>query len=488
MNKRKTTNVKVVTIALFIATFMSAVEGTIVSTAMPTIVGDLHGVSLMNWVFSIFLLTNAIATPIYGKLADQLGRKRVFIFGVFVFTLGSMLSGMSNSMETLIIWRALQGIGAGVIMPVSFTIVADMYPFEKRAEVVGLLGSAWGIASIVAPLLGGFIVDSLSWHWIFFVNVPIGIITIFLIALFLVEPRQVRHSKIDYGGVGLIAVFLLAIMYMFQILGETPLNWIMIGLCLLVAIISGWLFLKQERRVSDPIIPLEMFKNRTFVTQNLIAALISGFIFAYEVYLPDWTQGILGLKATMAGFAITPSSVLWMLGSFWAGKLLTKYSPKMIMNFSFIFIGFGSIVSVLLPITTPFWAFFLLSGIMGIGFGICITTSSVTVQNEVAQDQIGVASSFNTLSRTLGQTLMISIFGIVMNKSMADGVATHPHTNMSLMNQLINPQTAQKLSDKLLPSLRDILYHSIHNVLVVALLLVVAAFIVNHFDKQKQDI
>ena len=162
MIKKKATNVKIVIIALFIATFMSAVEGTIVSTAMPTIVGDLHGVSLMNWVFSIFLLTNAIATPIYGKLADQLGRKKVFIFGLLVFTLGSMLSGISNSMETLIIWRALQGIGAGVIMPVSFTIVADMYPFEKRAEVVGLLGSAWGIASIVAPLLGGFIVDNRS--------------------------------------------------------------------------------------------------------------------------------------------------------------------------------------------------------------------------------------------------------------------------------------------------------------------------------------
>lgn len=485
MIKKKATNVKIVTIALFIATFMSAVEGTIVSTAMPTIVGDLHGVSLMNWVFSIFLLTNAIATPIYGKLADQLGRKKVFIFGLLVFTLGSMLSGISNSMETLIIWRALQGIGAGVIMPVSFTIVADMYPFEKRAEVVGLLGSAWGIASIVAPLLGGFIVDNLSWHWIFFVNVPIGIVTIILIAFFLVEPKQVRHSKIDYGGVGLIAVLLLSIMYMFQILGETPLNLMMIAFCLIVALVSGFLFIKQEQQVVDPIIPLDMFKNRTFVTQNLIAALISGFIFAYEVYLPDWTQGILGLKATMAGFAITPSSVLWMLGSFLTGKLLTKYSPQLIMNLSFIFIGIGSIVSVFLPISTPFWAFFLLSGLMGIGFGICITTSSVTVQNEVSQDRIGVASSFNTLSRTLGQTLMISVFGIVMNKSMADGVISHPHTNMNLMDQLINPQTAQKLSSEILPSLREILYNSIHNVLVVALLLVVAAFIVNCFDRKK---
>ena len=157
---------------------MSAIEGTIVSTAMPTIVGDLHGVSLMNWVISIFLLTNAIFTPIYGKLSDIFGRKRVFIFGIIIFLIGSMLSGMAHSMGFLILWRALQGIGAGSIMPVSNTIIADIYPIEKRAKVMGLNGSAWGIASIIAPLLGGFIVDNLSWHWIFFINLPIGIITI----------------------------------------------------------------------------------------------------------------------------------------------------------------------------------------------------------------------------------------------------------------------------------------------------------------------
>lgn len=153
--KKKQTNVALVTVAIFVATFMSAIEGTIVSTAMPTIVGDLHGVNLMNWVISIFLLTNAIFTPIYGKLSDIFGRKRVFIIGIIIFLIGSMLSGLAHSMTTLIIWRALQGIGAGSIMPVSNTIIADIYSLEKRAKVMGLNGSAWGIASIIAPLLGG---------------------------------------------------------------------------------------------------------------------------------------------------------------------------------------------------------------------------------------------------------------------------------------------------------------------------------------------
>ncbi|KID42063.1 MDR family MFS transporter [Fructilactobacillus fructivorans] len=481
------TNVKVVTIALFVATFMSAVEGTIVSTAMPTIVGDLHGVSLMNWVFSIFLLTNSIATPIYGKLADQLGRKSVFIFGLVVFVIGSMLSGMSNSMGTLILWRAVQGVGAGVIMPVSFTIIADMYSFEKRAQIVGLNGSAWGIASVVAPLLGGFLVDNLSWHWVFFINVPIGILTIVLIALFLHEPKRKIESKMDLPGVVLIAVLLFSIMYMFQVLSEAPINWVMVIGCLIVALVSGFLFYKQEKRAADPLIPIQMFKSRTFVTQNLIAALISGFIFGYEVYLPDWTQGILGLKATMAGFAITPSSVLWLIGSFVSGKMILKYRPQQIMNFSLSFILVGAICMVFLPISTPFWIFFVLSAVLGTGFGITITTSTVTVQNEVPPEHVGVASSFNTLSRTLGQTIMISIFGIVMNTSMAKGVSNHPGTSLKMMNTLINPQTAVNLSEKVLPVLHEILYTAIHNIFILALLLVILSYVVNWFDHKKMQ-
>ena len=189
MEKRKT-NVLLVTIALFVATFMTAIEGTIVSTAMPTIISNLHGMRLMNWVFSIYLLTNAMMTPIYGKMADRIGRKPIFIFGLVLFVIGSSLCGLSNHMETLIISRAIQGLGAGAIMPVSFTIIADIYPIEKRAKVLGFNGSAWGIASIIAPLLGGFIVDKLTWHWIFFINVPIGLITIGLIWYFLQEENE----------------------------------------------------------------------------------------------------------------------------------------------------------------------------------------------------------------------------------------------------------------------------------------------------------
>lgn len=487
MQKDKQSNVTLVTIALFVATFMSAVEGTIVSTAMPTIVGDLHGVSLMNWVFSIFLLTNAIATPIYGKLADQLGRKPMFMVGISIFIIGSVMSGFSNSMPVLIIWRAVQGIGAGSIMPISNTIIADIYPLEKRAQVMGLNGAAWGIASIIAPLLGGFIVDNLTWHWIFFINLPIGLIVIAMIAVFFKEQKRVRSTSIDYGGMILLTISLLALMYGFQSLGQSKIAWPVLAVCFLITLVTIIWFVRHERVTSDPLIPMELFDNRTFVVQNVVVALVSGFLIGFEVYLPDWTQGILGLRASMAGFAITPSSLMWIVGSFIAGKLITRFRPNQIINISLSLILVGAIAMVMLPAYTPFWSFLLISAICGTGFGITITSTTIVVQNQVQSDQIGVATSFNTLCRTLGQSLMISIFGIIMNSSMIRGVRQTDGATMGMMNKLINPQTAHELSAVMLPKLRMVLYDTLHNIFIVALGLIVLAFIFNFTDRRSRN-
>lgn len=480
------TNVPLVTGAIFIATFMSAIEGTIVSTAMPTIVGDLSGVALMNWVFSIFLLTNAMATPIYGKLSDMFGRKRLFLFGLAIFIIGSTLSGMSNSMTELIIWRAVQGIGAGSIMPISFTIIADIYPFEKRAKVMGFNGSAWGIASIVAPLLGGFIVDQMSWHWIFFINIPVGLLAMAGIWIFLKETPRKSTQTLDVLGSIWLSVALLALMFGFQVLGDAKINWLSLSMSLLISVVSFSGFIRQEGRVENPIIPLQLFKIRTFVTQNLVAALISGFLMGFEVYLPTWTQGLLGLPASLAGFAITPSSLMWIVGSFIAGKLLLNRSPKQIINFSLTFILIGGLAMALAPQATPFWCFFVIAAICGTGFGITITTTTVTVQNQVPKEDVGVATSLNTLARTLGQTLMISVFGIIMNVNMASGVAAHKGTNLAMMNRLINPQTAKTLGNHLLKPLRQILYSGLHWIFIVALGLVILSYLINQLDRRNK--
>ncbi|AMV61300.1 Permease of the major facilitator superfamily [Pediococcus damnosus] len=478
----KKTNVTLVTIAIFVATFLTAVEGTIVSTAMPTIVGDLHGVNLMNWIVSIYLLTNAVATPIYGKLADLFGRKRIFMIGIMIFIVGSGLSGTANSMQTLIGWRALQGIGAGCIMPVANTIIADIYPFEKRARVMGFNGAAWGIAAIIAPLLGGFIVDQLTWHWVFFINIPIGLLTVILIALYLHEEPHTAVGKIDYLGSLWLTLTLLSLMYGFQVLGEANFAWQTVIICFAITIVALILFINREKRAPDPIISLKLFKNRTFVTQNLATMLVSGFLIGFEVYLPTWTQGILGLPASLAGFAVTPSSIMWIFGSFLAGKFILKLTPKQTLMISLGFLLVGSAWLALLPQTTPFWLFFVIATILGIGFGITITSTTVTSQRLVAAKDMGVATSFNTLARTLGQTLMMSIFGIIMNGTMNRGVAQNPQLNIGMMNKLINPQTASSLPAKLIPVLRTILYQALHNIYIAGVILILLAIFVNSLD------
>jgi Arabinose efflux permease len=259
MAQKNQSNVVIVTIAVFIATFMTAIEGTIVSTAMPTIIGSLHGVSLMNWVFSIYLLMTAVATPIYGKLSDIVGRKPVLLIGLVIFVIGSTLCAMSNSMLTLILARVIQGIGSGAIQPLTFTIIADIYPLEKRARILGLNGSAWGVAAVIAPLLGGFIVEKLSWHWVFLINLPVGLLTMALIWIFFKEEKR-EHEKlqIDYWGTVLLVLVLLPLMLALQNIGSG--NAILpIGL-VLVSIISVFIFIKVERHVSDPILPLDLFK------------------------------------------------------------------------------------------------------------------------------------------------------------------------------------------------------------------------------------
>ena len=488
MNEKQTqSHLGIVTVSIFIATFMTAVEGTIVSTAMPTIIGSLHGVSLMNWVFSIYLLMTAVSTPIYGKLSDLIGRKPVFLFGLGLFVVGSVLCSMSNSMFTLILARVVQGLGSGAIQPLTFTMIADIYPLEKRAKILGLNGSAWGVAAVIAPLLGGFIVEKLSWHWVFLINLPVGIITMILIWIFFTEKRErVGKVKIDYIGTVLLVMVLLPLMLALQYIGTTsPL--LPIGL-VVVSILSVLIFIKVERKVDDPILPLHLFKNKTFVIQNTIALLICGFLIGFEAYLPTWMQGVLGLSPSMGGFAVTPSSVVWILGSFWAGHLLKKYAPNRIIYISLVFLAIANAALLFANVNTPFVYFLCLAAVAGLGFGLTITTTTVTAQTVVPPENVGVATSFNTLLRTIGQSMMVSVYGIVLNTALANGAAHDKKITVDMMNKLIDPQTASQLPTSLLPKMRQILFSGLHNIYVASAILLVLALVLNAFEIKNKDI
>lgn len=486
MQQKRETNVKVITACVFIATFMTAVEGTIVSTAMPTIVGSLKGISIMNWVFSIYLLTNAMMTPIYGKLADKIGRKPIYLIGVFIFIIGSALSGISQNMIQLILFRAIQGIGAGSIVPVSLTIIADIYPVDKRAGVLGLNSAAWGIASIVGPLAGGFIVDALSWHWIFLINVPIGIILMILVWIYLVEEkREVEKSPVDYMGSFYIMTMLLSLLYGVQKISD-GFNIITI-VAFAIFLISLFLFIRTEKRAQDPIISLDLFKNRTFVLVNLIAALISGFLMGVEVYIPMWMQGVVGKSATLGGIVLAPMSVIWMFGSFAGGKAMQKWHHRLAIVISMLPVLIGAVFLSLVNQVTSYSLFLLFSGIMGIGFGMTMTLLTVLAQTSVSEKFTGVATSFFTLSRTIGQTIMISIFGLTLNKTMDTQLKDKivPGATKDMMNDLVNPNTASNVPTEFLGGLRGVLYSSIHNVFLIGLCLVIIAYVLNYFQEKE---
>ena len=486
MIKQRETSVKIITACVFIATFMTAVEGTIVSTAMPTIVGSLEGISIMNWVFSIYLLTNAMMTPIYGKLADKIGRKPIFLIGIIIFIIGSALSGISQNMIQLIIFRAIQGIGAGSIVPVSLIIIADMYPVEKRASILGLNSAAWGIASIVGPLAGGFIVDALSWHWIFLINVPIGLVLMLLVWMYLnEEKKEVEKAPIDYLGSICLVFMLLALLYGFQTVSE-GFSFVTI-VSFIIFIIGFILFVQVEKRAVDPIITLELFKNRTYVIVNLIAALISGFLMGVEVYIPMWMQGILGKPAALGGIVLAPMSVIWMVGSFTGGKAMQKWSAKKAIFISMLPVLVGAICLAFSKIDTPYGMFFAYSAVLGIGFGMTMTILTVLAQTSVDNEHIGVATSFFTLSRTIGQTIMISIFGLVLNASMNKGLEAKIDLGVTkdMMNKLINPQTVKSLPSNLVGDLREILFNNLHQVYLVGITLVAISFILNYFQKEE---
>ncbi|AKP66829.1 MDR family MFS transporter [Companilactobacillus ginsenosidimutans] len=485
--KQKQSHLIIVTIAIFIATFMTAIEGTIVSTAMPTIIGSLHGVSLMNWVFSIYLLMTAVSTPIYGKLSDLVGRKPVFLFGLGLFVVGSVLCSASNSMLTLILARVVQGLGSGAIQPLTFTIIADIYSLDKRAKILGLNGSAWGVAAVIAPLLGGFIVEKLSWHWVFLINLPVGIITMLLVWIFFEEKQEKTGKvKIDYVGTVLLVFVLLPIMLALQYIGTTT-AWLPIGL-VAVSVISLFIFIHFERRVDDPILPLNLFKNKTFVIQNMIALLISGFLIGFEAYIPTWMQGILGLSPSMGGFAVTPSSIIWIFGSFWAGSLLKKYAPNRIIYISLIFLAIANAALLFANVGTSFVYFLLLAAVAGLGFGLTITTTTVTTQTVVPPENVGVATSFNTLLRTIGQSMMVSVYGIVLNTALANGAAQNKKITVDMMNKLIDPQTASQLPVELMPKMRQILFSGLHNIYVASAVLLIIALLLNALEIKNKNI
>lgn len=481
----KKTNVPIVTLAIFMTTFMTAIEGTIVSTAMPTIVSDLDGLEIMNWVVSIFLLMTAVSTPLYGKLADSIGRKPVFLFGITLFVIGSSLCGLAQNMVELILFRVIQGLGSGAVQPVAITIIADLYTLQKRAKMLGLNSGFWGVTSVIAPLLGGFIVQHLSWHWVFYINVPIGIIAFLLVVFCLKEPKHNAKSKLDLQGTIWLVILLLALMFFLQDLGEVT-NFVIMAILAALVIVSVIMFFRSEKRAEDPIMPLSMLKDREFLALNLITLLISGVVIGFEFYIPTWMQGINGTSASIAGFAVTPSSLMWIVGSFLIGGMLGRWGIKKTYDYMLLVLVLADLALILVPIYTSFWVFCVIAAFNGIAFGAITTASQVRSQVLVPKEDIGVATSFNTLMKYLGQTMMVSIYGIAFNTMVVQGLNKHPQLNQSMMNKIVSAEKAKTLSVEAIPQLRQILLSGLKAVYVVSLIVIIISLVLNRIYKDRK--
>jgi EmrB/QacA subfamily drug resistance transporter len=459
---------------IMLATFMVAIEATIVATAMPRIVGQLGGFTYYSWVFSAFLLAQTATTPIYGKFSDMFGRRPVLIGGILTFLVGSLMCGFAWSMASLIIFRALQGLGAGSIYPVSMTVVGDLYTLEERSRAQGKLAIVWAVSAVIGPLAGGVIIDSISWAWIFWINLPLGVLVIAGFGLFLRENVEHRLASIDYAGA---ILFSIAIVSLLLILTETEASsWVLAGLALLF-VVSGALFIRQEKRAAEPIISISLWTRRLIATSNA-STLLAGMAFiGLTTMLPIYVEGVLGRSAIAAGATLTTLVFGWPLAVMLSGRLYRTFGIRRTVRVGSFIFPLGAIFLLFLtPDSHPALAG-VGSFLMGFGMGIISITGIVLVQESVEWSMRGSATSSIIFSRSLGNTLGATALGAVLSV----GIRHYGSGELaSRLHALLNePSGLGQLAGN--PDVRLVFYHalcwSFWGVVVVAMLAVICTWL-----------
>jgi len=485
---------RIVTIAVMLGTALAALDATVVSAAMPTIVGRLGGFSLYPWVFSAYLLASTITVPIYGKLADLFGRKRMFTIGAVLFLLGSGLCGAATSMPLLILFRVIQGFGAGGVQPLTSTIVGDIYSVEERGKVQGLFSGVWGVSSVIGPAIGGLITQYISWRGIFYMNLPFGLLSIILLWVYLHEQVERRRPRIDYLGATLLAIGVTALLIGILEGGvDFPWDSAPILTLLALAVVCLALFVWQEFRAPEPMLPPRLFRQRIIAVSTLGALLLGTLIIVIPSYLPLYVQGVEGGTALIAGLALAPLSVFWPAGSYLCGVLVLRlgYRPSALAGVALSSVG----LALLLPLgwlnaSVPATAALILigMGLTGFGLGILSLTYLIAVQNNVPWNQRGVATASNQFSRTIGGAIGVSALGAVLNAQLGGRLAatginlsaiadpTQPGQHLTI-NALLRPETRAALPSDLLAHLVGPLGASLHILFLIMFALAVLGII-----------
>jgi EmrB/QacA subfamily drug resistance transporter len=416
-----------VLIALMLSTSLVAIDSTILATAVPSVVADLGGLSQFPWLFSLYLLAQAVSVPIYGKLADQMGRKPMMLFGVSLFVVGSMLCGVAWSLPVLIVFRAVQGLGAGAIIPMSQTILGDLYSVAERARVTGYLASVWGISSVVGPTLGGVFSDYLTWRWIFFINLPLGALALWLLLRGFKENVTRSKHTIDYAGAAVLAggfsLIILALL-------EGGLAWDWTSSTSVLVFVGGAVlliaFVLIERRAAEPILPGWLLSRRILTAGNLVSFAVGAVLFGLTTYVPTFVQTVLGTGALVAGFALAALTVGWPISAALSGRIYLRIGFR---NTGLIGAGIVVLASgllALISIDVEVWQVAGVCFLIGLGMGLVNAPVLVAVQSVVGWDRRGVVTSTNLFNRSIGSAVGVAVFGAIANATLGDHGSAEP--------------------------------------------------------------
>jgi EmrB/QacA subfamily drug resistance transporter len=488
-SQRKQTKRPLVLASVMLAMFMGAIEATIVSTAMPAIVADLGGFSLYSWVFSAYLLMNSVTVLIYGKLSDLFGRKPILTFGIIIFLIGSILCGFATSMKTLIIFRLIQGFGAGAVTPIATTIVGDIYTTEERAKIQGYLASVWGISAITGPAVGGFLVQYVSWHYVFWINIPLGILSLLGLWLFLHENVKKKKHEIDYLGAVLLTMTISSLMFVL-VEGGSRWSWgswqTLCFFAFSALTLTG--FVLHEGRAKEPVMPFSIWKERSIFIANTTSLATGIILIGISSFLPTFVQGVMEQTPIIAGFTLTAMSIGWPIASTLSGRWLITLGYRKTSVIGGVALIIGSFAFVTMSASSgPLWAA-VGSFFVGFGMGLTSTAFIVSIQSTVGWEQRGIATAANMFMRNLGNTIGAALLGGILNNRLSQYLSQNDQSlSVDDINKLLKSAEREHLPVSVKSFLQDGLTISLHSVYYVVLAFAVISLLLIFFIPKKNE-